>query len=76
MAADLQKSVLAHVTESSCGKYTGQFTMFAAWCDARAEPRATLPASDGTVALYLQSVMNTAKTFTPVKAASAAIAFY
>ncbi len=41
-----------------------------------AEPRSSLPASDGTVALYMQSVMNGAKTFAPVKAASAAIAFY
>jgi integrase len=76
LAVDLQKSALAHVAVSSCGKYTGEFNMFVAWCDARAEPRETLPASDGTVALYLQSVMNTAKTFAPVKAASAAIAFY
>ena len=53
LAVDLQKSALAHVAVSSCGKYTGQFNMFVAWCDARAEPRETLPASDGTVALYL-----------------------
>jgi hypothetical protein len=59
VAADLQKSAHAHVSESSCGNYKCQFNMFVAWCDARAEPRETLPASDGTVALYLQSVMNT-----------------
>ena len=41
-----------------------------------AEPQVPLPASDAMVALYLQSVMNDAKTFAPVKAASAAIAFY
>ncbi len=41
-----------------------------------AVPRAPLPASDATVALYLHSVVNRAKTFVPVKAASAAIAFY
>ena len=76
LAADLQKSALAHVAESSCGKYTGQFNMFVSWCDSLAEPRASLPASEGTVALYLQAVMNGAKTFAPVKAASAAIAFY
>ena len=52
LAADLQKSALAHVGKSSCGKYTGQFNMFVAWCDARAEPQETLPVSDGTVALY------------------------
>ncbi len=38
-----------------------------------AVPRAPLPASDATVSLYLQSVVNQAKT---VKAASATIAFY
>ncbi len=76
LAADLQKSVLKHKAESSCGKYAGQFNMFVAWCHARAEPRATLPASEGTVALYLQSVMNNAKTFLPVKAASIANALY
>ena len=50
--------------------------MFVTWCEAPAEPRAPLPASDATVALYMQSVMNSAKTFAPVKAASAAIAFF
>ena len=76
LASDLEKSALPHVAESSCGKYTGQFNMFVTWCDALAEPRASLPASDGIVALYTQSIMNGAKTFAPVKAASAAIAFY
>ena len=50
--------------------------MFVRWCDALAVPRVPLPATDGTVAMYLQSVVNGAKTFAPVKAASAAIAFY
>ncbi len=54
LAADLQKSALTHVAESSCGKYKCQFNMLVAWCDALVEPRATLPASDGTVAMYLQ----------------------
>jgi integrase len=76
LAADLQRSALSKVAASSCGKYTGQFNMFVAWCEARAEPRASLPASEATVALYLQSVMNNAKTIAPVKAASAAIAFF
>jgi hypothetical protein len=76
LTVDLQKSALAHVAGSSCGKYACQFNMFVAWCDARAEPRETLSASDGTVALYFESVRNTAKTFAMVKAASAAIAFY
>ncbi len=50
--------------------------MFVAWCDALEEPRSTLPASDGTVAMYLQSMMNNAKSVAPVKAASFAIASY
>ncbi len=53
LVVDLQKSALDHVAESSCDIYTSQFNMFVAWYDARAEPRETLPASDGTVALYL-----------------------
>jgi hypothetical protein len=76
LAADLQRSALAQVTVSSCGKYTGQYNMFVTWCEALPEPRASLPASDATMALYMQSVMNNAKTFAPVKAASAAIAFF
>jgi hypothetical protein len=76
LASDLQKSALSHVAESSCGKYTGQFSMFVAWCDALAEPRASLPALDGTVAFCMQAVINGAKTFAPGKAASATIAFY
>ena len=76
LASDLQKSALSHVAESSCGKYTGQFNMFDTWCQALAEPRASLPASDATVALYMQSVMNSAKRFAPVKAASATIAVF
>ncbi len=62
---------------SSCGKfYTGKFSMFVDWCETLAETRASQPASEATVTLYLQSVMNSAKTFAPVKTASAAIAFY
>jgi hypothetical protein len=76
LAADLQRSGLAHVAESLCITYTSQINLFVAWCGALAEPRLPLPASDGTAALYLQSVMNGAKMFAPLKAASAAIAFY
>ena len=51
LASDLQKSAVSHVAESSCGKYKGQFNMFVTWCDALAEPRVSLPASDGTMVL-------------------------
>ena len=51
--------------------------MFVRWCDSLTVPRVDLlPASDGTVAMYLQSVVNGAVTFAPVKAASTAIALY
>ena len=60
LASDLHKLALA---ESSCGKCKCQFNVFVAWCDASVEPRASLPASDGTVALYLKLIMNAAKTF-------------
>ena len=40
------------------------------------DPWASLPVSDTTVALYMQSVMYGAKTFAAVKAASAEIAFF
>jgi hypothetical protein len=37
LASDLQKSALANVSGSSCGKYTSQFNMLVAWSDALAE---------------------------------------
>ncbi len=76
LVADLQRSTLAHVADSSCKTYTCQFNLFVEWCGALTEPRVPLPASDATVALYLQSVANAAKPFAPVKAASSAIAIY
>ncbi len=76
LAADLIVSALSHVAGSTCTTYPGQFNMFVEWCASLAVPRAPLPASDASVALYLQSVVNRARTVAPVKAASAAIAFY
>jgi hypothetical protein len=63
LAADLQRSALAQVVVSSCGKYTVQFNMFITCCEALSKPRASLPASGATVAFYMQSVMNGTKTF-------------
>ena len=42
LVADLQRSALARVAVSSCDTYTGHFNMFVAWCEALAEPRASL----------------------------------
>jgi len=76
LAADLQKAAISHVAGPSCKTYKGQWNLSAAWCDAIKLPRATMQATDATVVLYLTSVVNRAKTFAPVKAAPAAIAFY
>ena len=76
LAADLQKAALAHVAASSCKIYTGMWNMFVRLCDSLTMPIVSLLTSNGTVAMYLQSVVNGAGTFAPVKAASAAIAFY
>ncbi len=76
LAADMQVSALSHVAGSTCKKYDGQFRMCVAWCGALVEPRVPLPASDASVAMCLLSVVNDAKSFAPVKAASAAIAFF
>ena len=46
------------------------------WCGERLSEICPLPASDSTVALYLQSVADGAKTFVPVKSHSAATAFF
>ncbi len=76
LAVDLNVSAISHVTGSTCNTYSCQFNMFVYWCASLAVPRAPLPASDATVALYLQSVVNRTKPFAPVKAVSATIAFY
>ncbi len=76
LASDMQTSALSHVAESTCRKYEGRFRMFFAWCGSLLEPRILLPASDASVEMYLQSVVNDAKSFAPGKAASAAIAFF
>jgi hypothetical protein len=41
LSADIQRSALAHVAVSWCGKYTSQFNMFVTWCEALSEPRRT-----------------------------------
>jgi len=57
LAADLQKAAISHVAGSSCNTYTGQCNLFVTWCDVLEASRVTLPASDATGALYLQSVV-------------------
>jgi len=54
-------------------QYVPRFGRFRQWCADRCPPRCALPASEVTVALYLQSVLQVATTFSVVKGASAAI---
>ncbi len=46
------------------------------WCQNLIRPRRSLPAEDITVALYMQSLMNSANSFSTIKSASASIDFY
>ena len=56
------------MAESLRENYTDLFNLFVAWFDALAEQGASIPALDGTVALYLQSEMNGAKMLTSATA--------
>ena len=75
IAADLQKVAISHVVGSSCKAYTCQWNLFVAWCGAPEVP-ITLLGADATVALCLQSVVNRAKSFAPVRATPTSIVFY
>jgi hypothetical protein len=76
LAARLQNFAMAHVVGSNSKKYVGSWNKFVKWCGERLSERCSLPASGFTVALFLQSVADGAKTFAPVKIHSAAIAFF
>jgi hypothetical protein len=58
------------------GTYRYAMRAFQQWCSERNPPRASLPASSGTVAMYLMWVTQHANTFSTVKTASAAIYSY
>jgi len=76
LASRLQDSALAHVAASTSKAYVGPWNAYILWCGALLRPRRPLPADDITVALYLQSLMDTAKSFSTIKSASASIAFF
>ena len=76
LAARLQYSATAHVAGSTSKEYVGPWNKFVKWCGERVSERCPLPASGFTVALFLQSVADGAKTFAPVKSHSAAIALF
>jgi hypothetical protein len=72
LAARLHHSAMAHVAGSTSKEYVGPWNKFVKWCGELLSDRCPLPASDFTVALYLQSVADGAKTFAPVKSHSVA----
>jgi hypothetical protein len=76
LASNLQDSALAHVAASTPQAYAGPWNAFVLWCHNLLRPRMPLPADDITVALYLQSLMNSANSFSPNKSASISIAFF
>jgi hypothetical protein len=54
----------------------GPWNAFVLWCGSLLRPRRPLLADDITVALYLQSLMDSANSFSTIKSASASIAFF
>ena len=77
LAARSQHSAMSHVARSTSKGNVGPWNAFVKWCGGeRLSERCPLPASAFTVALYLQSVADGAKTFANVKRHSAAFAFF
>ncbi len=76
LAGRLQLSALAHVAGSTSRAYVGPWNAFVSWCSSLMRPRRPLPADDLTVALYFQSLMDNANSFSTVKSASTSIAFF
>ena len=76
LAARLQHFAMAPVAGSTSKEYVGPWNKFVIWCGERLSERCPLPASNFTVALYLQSVADGVKTFAPVKSHSATIVFF
>ena len=76
MASRLRESAVSHVADRSSDRYTLLWKKFVQWCGDRVSPRCPLPASETTVALFLQQVADEAQSFSVIKQASAAIAYY
>jgi hypothetical protein len=66
LAGDLQSSALAHVATSTSNAYVGPWNAFVSWCNTLLRPRRPLPAEDITVALYIQSLMNSANSYSTI----------
>jgi hypothetical protein len=76
LAGRLQLLALAHVAGSTSRAYVGPWNAFVLWCGSLMRPRRHLPAEDLTVALYFQSLMDNANSFSTIKSASSSIAFF
>ncbi len=76
LAASVRDAAKAHVDGSTSNAYLGPWSNFVDWCASLDVPRCSLPASQMTVAMYLQSVVDRSKSYAPVKSHSAAIACF
>ncbi len=72
----VKKTALAHVAASTSKADVGPWNAFVVWCYSLIKYRRPLPVEDITVNLYLQSLMDSANSFSTIKSASASIAFY
>jgi integrase len=73
LLGDLRRSALEGWAASSLRKYASGWNMFVIWCAARLPQLSPMPASELTVALYLQQRMNEGNSIAAVKSSSAAI---
>ena len=76
LASRLQNSALAHVIHSTSKTYMSPWNAFILLRGSLLKSRQPLPADDITVALYLQSLIDSAISFSTIKSASASIAFF
>jgi hypothetical protein len=76
LAGELKSSALKHVAVSTSHAYVGPWNAFVRWCHNLLRSRRSLPGDDITVALYVQSLMNSANSYSTIKSASASIAFF
>ena len=61
---------------STSKAYVGPWNAFVSWCNSLLNPGRPLLADDITVALFLQSLMDSANSLATLKSASASIAFF
>ncbi len=75
-ASRLQMPDLAHVAGSTSHAYVCPWNAFVLWCGSLMRHRRSLPGIDLMVALYFQSLMDKANSFSTIKSASVSIAFF